>query len=229
MLYHIVYREELIKMFRMDELRYKILLLFLILSIYNLYPQEQNRDHFSPWLMPAIVYKPTAKFSLFNQLAYSPYKNSAFLYVLGTYKINNSVTLGGGYFLYTLKNNQNKTYIENDLILSSIFSIPIPLFLIEYRNMNMFIFPENLRMQYYSRNRLRLITQDKLISKNIKPYIYMEEYYNFNEKQWFRSRKGLGVLVKTSENTQLDISYIFQQQRNIRDLHLMFFQFIVTI
>ncbi|WP_160139993.1 DUF2490 domain-containing protein [Chryseobacterium sp. c4a] len=208
----------------MNRLRYCLLNLFLTFSTIIIYAQE---GRWAPWIMPAVIHRFDQKFSLMGQLAYTPYQNSTFIYLLGTYKLNKNISLSGGYFRLDAEPKDGIHYSENDAVFSGIISVPIHHISLEYRNMSMAVFPEKQNVKLYNRNRLRLIAND--FSRIVKPYVFWEEYYSFNEGNWYRNRKSIGFLAHTSPKTQVDIAYILQGQNQERSLHLLFVQFLITI
>lgn len=206
-------------------LKYNVLIILLLLG--NLTFIKAQENNLAPWVMPTVIHRFNQKFSGMTQLAYSPNKNSTFIYLLGSYNLNKTLTLNGGYFRLKTSTNEVSHHAENDLVLSGIATVPISKIALEYRNMNMAIFSNDQDLQIYNRSRLRLIGNDFL--KKIKPYAYLEEYYSLSDQNWFRNRKSVGFVSNITATTQLDLSYILQHQIQMKELHLVFLQFIITI
>ena len=209
----------------MSRLKYYVLSVFVMLGTFNQLFAQENR--FTPWVMPAVIHKFDKKFSAMAQLAYTPYQNSSFVYLLSTYKLSKIVSVNAGYFRLDANPDEGGHYAENDIIVSGVATMPAPHITFEYRNMSMAVFADKQDLKISNRNRLRLIAND--VSRHIKPYAFWEEYYSISDRNWYRNRKSVGFLANTSAKTQIDVAYILQQQKQKKALHLLFVQFLITI
>lgn len=208
----------------MKGLRYGVLGTYIMVGTsIQLFAQEKN---FAPWVMPAMIHRFDQKASAMVQLAYTPFQNSSFVYLLGTYRLNKLFSVSAGYFRLDADTDEKRRYAENDVIVSGIAAVSVPHVTFEYRNMSMAVVPDTQDLKVFNRSRLRLMAND--FSKTIKPYAFWEAYYSFSDKYWYRRRRSVGLVANTSATTQLDLAYIRQQQQGQKDLHLLFVQFLFT-
>jgi len=200
-----------------------VLFTVLILSVIPCTAQDEGTPT-GVWLMPGVSYQVSPKFRVLQQFGYNDYLNGYLIYPQGYFQLNKHLTLVGAYLFVMRKFDDRKDYKENDAIVSGIYNGNIGRVAIDDRNMFQNVFDNNGRRRHYYRNRLRVGYPFQLFKNPIKPYVFDEGYYFFNDGLWSRNRLGAGFIYTYKQLLSLDLSYMHQADAFSGNMNIVFAQ-----
>jgi len=181
------------------------------------------------WLMPGVSYQASPKFRILQQFGYNHYLDGYLIYPQGYFELNKHITLVGAYLFVLRKSDSGKDYKENDAIVSGIYTGNIGRVWIDDRNMFQNVFDNRYQRRHYYRNRLRIGYPFQLFNNTIKPYVFDEGFYFFNQGLWSRNRLGVGCMYNFRQLLNLDLSYMYQADAFSGNTKMIFAQLTVLL
>ncbi|WP_205514639.1 DUF2490 domain-containing protein [Longitalea arenae] len=205
-------------------------LLFLFILLFSVKSISQHAEgSVIPWYFPGISYKANSKLEWWGQYGLNPEQNMHAAWLQVFIKTGKHLTLNPAYLYLNIDRFNEGHLHDHTLMNSAIIHFSINKLTIDDRNMIWNRFRRKEKDLHFYRNRLRFTRPLQTRFMLIKPYLFDEVSFSFNDGRFTRNRLAAGISCKLNGWFLFDISWLREQDRYNGATNLLFIMAVVQL
>jgi len=196
-------------------------ILCLILTVNTSFSQT-NKAQVVPWFFPGVIYQANKKIEIWGQYGYNYRQGIHALYLQSFIKTGRHFIFNPAYLYLNIQGPNGTRLQEHTLMNAVICTFKINQIVIDDRNMIWNRFRLYGKDIHFYRNRLRFALPFTTHRFLIKPYLFDEVTFSFNDGRFTRNRLAVGLSCKVTKWSLLDVTWLREYDKLNGNTNLFF-------